>query len=109
MSYFFHILFASRVGSKIVQIKVNCHCHCNGGGGGGGRGGDRLCKDGSCNSYRIARVKCTMCGEGGDKGGVGGGGDGDGGGVGGGSVDGCYVVSGGGRVSRQEENHYNKF
>ena len=38
-------------------------CHSGGGGG-----GNSLFKGGSCNSCRSAIVRCTMRGEGGDKG-----------------------------------------
>ena len=37
-----------------------------------GGGGDSLCKGGSCNSQRSAKVKFMMCGEGGGNGGDGG-------------------------------------
>ena len=68
---------------------------------------DRLYKGGSCNSCTSARVNCTMCGEGGDEGDLGGGGGGgDDGGVGGGDGDGGGFVSGGGD-GVQEKIYYN--
>ena len=63
------------------------------------KGGNILCKDGSCFSCRSTIVKCTICGEDGDEGGDegGGGGGGDDGAVSGGDGDG------------QENNHNNQF
>ena len=58
-----------------------------------------LCKGGSFNSCSSAIVKCTIRGEGGDKGGDEGGGGGGGGDGGGGS---------GGDGGGQEKNHNNQ-